>query len=68
MILKRGTITTKGDNGKEYSGYFTFDNEGLLIVTYKNESEKSFEHPTSNPEPKARIMLANIIKTKVLKK
>ncbi len=67
MIRKKdGKVTIIGDGGKEYSGTYHFD-EGLLKVYYKKEDEKVHQHPASDPEPMARIMLANIIR-KVLEK
>ena len=62
---KRGTVIIQCD-GKDYSGYYCFS-KGLLTVHYENEYKNAFLHPTSGPEPIARLMLTNIIE-KVLRK
>jgi hypothetical protein len=62
MIPKKdGKVTTHGDDGKEYTGYYHFE-RGILTVTYDFETEKATLPPGSDPEPMAKIMLASIIK------
>jgi hypothetical protein len=58
---KEGAVTQLGDDGREYSGYYHFDND-LLTVSCKFGTEKTYLARGADPEPLARILLANIIK------
>ncbi len=62
---KRGTVTIQYD-GEDYPGHYRFA-KGLLTVRYGDEYKNAFLLPASNPEPMARIILADIIE-KVLRK
>ncbi len=62
---KKGTVIIQY-NGKDYSGYYRFS-KGLLTVNYEDEYKNAFLHPDSDPEPKAKLMLTDIIE-KVLRK
>ena len=57
---KRGTITIEY-NGENYSGEYRFS-KGLLTVKYIDECKNIFLKPDSNPEPKARLMIIDLIK------
>jgi hypothetical protein len=64
-LPKRGTVIIQYD-GKDYSGSYRFS-KGLLTVNYEDEYKNDFLHPASDPEPKARLMLMDIIE-KILRK
>jgi hypothetical protein len=61
----KGTIRIQY-NGRDYPGHYRFA-EGLLMVHYADEHKYVVLHPSWNPEPMAKLMLADIIK-KMLKK
>ena len=57
---KRGMITIQ-HNGENYSGEYRFS-KGLLTVKYIDECKNIFLKPESDPEPKARLMIIDLIK------
>jgi len=61
----KGTITIQYD-GRDYPGHYRFAN-GLLMVHFAHEYKYIVLDPSWNPEPMARLMLADIIE-KVLRK
>jgi hypothetical protein len=56
----KGTITIQY-NGKNYPGHYRFA-KGLLMVHYADEHKYVVLHPSWDPVPMARLMLADIIK------
>ncbi len=61
----KGTITIQR-NGKNYPGHYRFAN-GLLMVHYADEHKYVVLDSSWDPEPMARLMVADIIE-KVLRK
>ncbi|HVP80862.1 MAG TPA: hypothetical protein VMV04_23480 [Thermodesulfobacteriota bacterium] len=56
-------VTTLGNGGKEYSGQYAFDERSeVLIVFCEHGCKEVLLHDVSNPEPMAKLMLADIIK------
>ncbi len=58
--IQKGTITIQ-HNGTDYPGDYRFV-KGLLMVQYADEFKYVLLHPSRDPEPMARDMLADLIK------
>ncbi len=56
----KGTITLQY-NGRNYPGHYRFA-KGLLTVHFGDESKYVVLHPSWDPEPMAKLMLADILK------
>jgi hypothetical protein len=56
----KGTITIQC-NGRNYPGHYRFA-KGLLMVHYADKHKYVVLHPSWDPEPMAKLMLADIIK------